>query len=221
MTITDEQLINQLKDPDERKRYGALLELLNFNLPLFDGPDGDLKRSMALEELRQHRMLLAMEPLLQILINDPSESNRSRAADILGDYGDSRAIAPLRKWLDDEDPKILGIAIQSLGRLKDEDSIPRFLAFLDKSHDKWIRITAIHALCELYYFDARSYFQHLLHDPDEIVRMETMLGLLALSEDKREIKADLMAFLSDSYEPNRHLAQQSLKLIEMDEKGES
>jgi HEAT repeat protein len=156
------------------------------------------------------------DSLVQTLFTAPGMLTRSIAALDLGNSRDPRAIEPLRKCLDETDREILSSAIQALSELEDHASIPRFLSFLDASHDKWVRVKAIHALCVLCYSDARLQIREMLHDPDDIVRREAMLGLLVLSQSKGpEVKADLMAFLSDSYEPNRHLAQESLKVIEM------
>ena len=149
------------------------------------------------------------DSLLHTLENSQRLITRSLAAVELGDSGDSRAVEPLRKCLDENDPEILDSAIKALGKLKDVGSIPRFLSFLDPSYDKWVSIAAISALCDLQYLPAQNDFRHMLADPDADVRHEAMSGLLALRRHEGvEIKADLVRFLSDPYEPNRYLAQQ-------------
>ncbi len=222
MTMTTEQLIAQLKNPDAMKRYSAISELSSFSLPLFEGSDGELKHSIAIKKLRQERILLATEPLIQVLVNDSHLSNRSLAARTLGEYGDPRAIEPLRRCLDDENLRIIGSAVKALGQLADEASIPRILSFLEVSNEKGLRIEAIGALCNLHYLPAQAHFRKMLQDPDYIVRYEAMQGLVKLSRRKGpEIKADLTTFLSDPHEANRHLAQQWLGIIALEEEGKS
>jgi len=219
MIQNTEQLVNQLKNADPQKRFGAILELTSFHLPLFEGSDGEKKRSKAIEELKQLRASLATLPLIEILSYDSYNMNRAMAARALGDYGDPRALEPLRKCLDENDFEVLCSAISALGRLRDEISVPRILSFLDQSHDKWIRIEAIHALSNLHYLPAEINFRELLKDSDHIVRYEAMLGFLALSRHKgQKLKADLVRFLSDPYEPNRYLAQKWLEIIEEEER---
>ena len=157
--------------------------------------------------------------LIQTLENAPGVLERSIAASELGDCEDSRAIEPLKKCLDESHPEILCSAIKALGKLKDEGSIPRFLSFLDESYDKWIRVYAIGALCNLHYLPARTPVRQMLKDQDHLVRYEAMQGLVKLSHRKgREIKSDLVMFLEDSHETNRHLAQQWLEFIEQEER---
>lgn len=219
MNIDTEQLVNQLKDADPQKRFEAILELKSFHLPQFEGSDGEIRRSKAIEELKQLRASLATVPLIEVLSNDSKKPNRSMAARVLGDYGDPRAIEPLRKCLDESDFEILCSAIHALGQLGDEDSAPRFLSFLDKSYDRWIRIEAIHALCNLHYLPAQTILREMLKDQDHTVRYEAMQGLVKLSRHKgSEIKSDLIIFLSDPDETNRQLAQQWLEIIEQDER---
>jgi HEAT repeat protein len=157
--------------------------------------------------------------LIHTLETAPSILSRSIAASELGDCEDSRAIKPLRKCLDENDSEILASAIKALGKLRDDGSIPRCLSFLDESYDKWVRIAAISALCYLPYIPAQAVFRNMLNDSDNDIRHEAILGLLALSRHKGpEIKIDLANFLSDSHEPNRHLAQQWLEIIEKEER---
>ncbi len=154
--------------------------------------------------------------LLQTLESASSILTRSIAALELGDFGDLHAIAPLRKCLDETDREIVGSAIQALGKLKDNESILRFLSFLDNSHHKWVRIDAIGALCNLNYLLAEDYFRKMLDDADNDVRLHAMMGLLTLSDGKwSEIKADLVKFLSDPYAANREFAQNKLDFIKI------
>ncbi len=160
------------------------------------------------------------DSLIRALEDSQRLLTRSLAAAKLGESGDSRAVKPLRKCLDEKEPEILGSAIKALGKLMDRDSIPRILSFLDQSYDKWVRIAAVSALCYLQYLPAQANFRGMLNDPNPDVRHEAMLGLLALNRHERqEIKVDLVQFLSDSYEPNRYLAQQWLEIIEKEERG--
>jgi HEAT repeat protein len=214
-----EQLVNQLKDPDPQKRFEAIMELKSFDLPLFEGSDGDERRSKAVGELKQLRASVATLPLIDVLTHDSDQMNRSMAARVLGDYGDLRAIEPLRQCLDESDFEVLCSAINALGLLDDEDSAPRILSFLEESYDKWIRIEAIHAVCNLHYLLANTKLREMLLDPDRIVRYEALQGLVKLNRHKSsEIKSDLIMFLSDSHETNRELAQQWLDIIEKEEK---
>lgn len=218
MNTSTEQLINDLKDFDPQKRFNAIMELMSFHLPAFEERDEETKRSNVIKELKQLRISLATEPLIEVLIHDSENMNRSMAATALGEYGDSRAIEPLRKCLDESDFEILCSAIKALGQLKDEGSISRFLSFLDKTYDRWIRIEAMGALCSLHYLPAQEIFRKMLKDPDQLIRYEAIRGLVKLSNRKGpKIKADLAMVLSDSHKPNRELAQQWLEIIEEEE----
>ncbi len=221
MNITTEQLVAQLKELNAEKRFSAIMELMSFRLSPSEETDVEITRSDAIKELKQLRVSLATEPLIDVLLHDSEKMNRSMAARALGDYGEPRAIEPLRKCLDESDFEILCSAIKALGQLKDEGSAPRFLSFLDKSYDKWVRVEAIGALCRLPYLPAQTIFRQMLKDPDRLIRYEAMQGLVKLNNHKRsEVKADLVMVLSDPDETNRRLAQQWLEIIEKEEKEE-
>src|SRR5690349_14252591 len=64
----------------------------------------------------------AVSVIADLLLSDSAESVRRAAARALGQFGDSRALPPLRTALQDESKTVQLWAIQSLGRLRDRES---------------------------------------------------------------------------------------------------
>jgi len=62
----------------------------------------------------------AIEPLIQILKDDENSDYRSKAAVVLGDIGDARAVEPLIMALHDKDGNVRVKAAMALGSLGDE-----------------------------------------------------------------------------------------------------
>lgn len=96
----------------------------------------------------------AFDILVEMLSNE-NKSVRWICIKSLGQIGDARAIAELRKYLDaTQPPDLREIATRSLGRLKDKESLPVFEQMLTAEQDMPLRDAAADAIGRI--GDARS-----------------------------------------------------------------
>ncbi|MDZ4171536.1 MAG: HEAT repeat domain-containing protein, partial [Methanobacteriaceae archaeon] len=77
----------------------------------------------------------AVEPLISLL-DDPQSDVRNNSARILGDLKDKRAILPLLKLKNDDDPEVIRAAAYALNKLGDENNFRKFLNLLGSNKYK-------------------------------------------------------------------------------------
>ncbi len=70
-----------------------------------------------------------MEPLISLLV-DPDSDVRINSVRILGDLKDKRAIFPLLKLKNDDDPEVIRATAYALSKLGDENNFRKFLNLL-------------------------------------------------------------------------------------------
>ena len=99
----------------------------------------------------------AVNYLLPIL-KSPNSANRARAAFILGQIGDLRAIKPLRALLNDPEIDVQSQAAIALGEMRDGSGISHIAKYFDKMQP-WSRCYAVHALWNLHTRFSRSILQ--------------------------------------------------------------
>jgi HEAT repeat protein len=76
------------------------------------------------------------------LLREGTLNFRWRAAEMLGDEGDLRAVGPLIEALHDPYTDVSWIAAKSLGKLGDPEAVPHLIELL-KSEDTWNRFGAV------------------------------------------------------------------------------
>jgi hypothetical protein len=96
-------------------------------------------------DLKDHR---AVPALIEVLEHDSKSGLRIAAAQALGKIDDSRSLGPLRAARDDPDRKLRLWAIDSLGLLRDRESVDALIECLAEE-DSWIREYAARALREI------------------------------------------------------------------------
>ncbi len=82
-------------------------------------------------------------------------ANRAKAAFLLGQIGDKKAIKTLRKLLQDPEPSVRMQAAVALGEMEDGSGISVISRLFDDSQP-WVRVYAVHALWNLHSKYARS-----------------------------------------------------------------
>ncbi|OQA19350.1 MAG: Serine/threonine-protein kinase C [bacterium ADurb.Bin363] len=109
----------------------------------------ELKASDILNMAKVSKEKRFVEPLTDILITDPLESNRRKAASFLCNFGDERAVEPLIKALKDKDSQVRSHAAWSLGKLGDTKSTEALLELYENDEDGAVKRSAREALKEL------------------------------------------------------------------------
>ena len=150
--ISEEQLIEMMKDPNDRMFSFARGHLKNkgqtavpFLLPFLKGKDDDLKIKAIdiLEDIKDPRVIPGLLPLL----DDKNSFVQGKAFWGLYELKAQEAKPKFRELVKDknEDINIRGFSIAALVQMKDQESIPLFLE-LTKDKDKKIRAYALYAL---------------------------------------------------------------------------
>ena len=141
-----EHLKNLLYDKDEKICRAAAEALANIGICHME----------ALETLLESKFSnYAVEKLIWLIecewtgYNSSSE-NKQKAAKLLGDLGDLKAIEPLINAVHDRDRYVRENALRSLGKYNDERAISALILALTKHHE-YVggSITASHALIEM------------------------------------------------------------------------
>jgi len=122
-----------------------------------------------------------VEPLATAATKDPNPNFRWRVAYALGQIGDRRGAAALRKFSTDKSEIVRSMAARALGDIHDSTAAPRLVALLTDS--SWrVRVNAAHALGAIpARRDARS-LRPLLRDANPQVRWEAALSLGAIQD---------------------------------------
>ncbi len=104
-------------------------------------PDRRLWAAYALAKLNDPAGVPA---LADILLNASSWIRRRHAADVLGTFGDSRAVPVLLRAIGDESPDVVVVAIRALGKLGDKSALPRLEKLLgdERRSTSW-RVTTV------------------------------------------------------------------------------
>jgi HEAT repeat protein len=84
---------------------------------------------------------------LCLALGDESESVRTAAASVLGDSDDISAVEDLERMMHDEDPRVVAVAIRSIGHLHHRNSAPPTPAF--SLIERGLRESAIVALASI------------------------------------------------------------------------
>jgi HEAT repeat protein len=125
----------------------------------------------------------AVEPISEVLDNDPKPTTRSLAAIALGRIKDAKGIPALRRALDDESRATRMWAIRGLGYLKDRDSVDDLIGCLS-STDVGIREFSAQALGDIGDQRATPFLIRLLEDPKGRVRRAASGGLVKLGDSR-------------------------------------
>lgn len=107
---------------------------------------------------------------------------RVRAAWLLGQIGDQRAVTPLLQAAQEAgDPEFLAAVVEAIGRLGDPIAVPVITQLLRTSYLK-VRLAAVTALVRWHTPEAKDALRSALHDPNEIVRGEAQRALALRAE---------------------------------------
>jgi len=120
----------------------------------------------------------AVTDIVQVFEESKGQDPRTRRylALVLGLFGDHEAVAALRGGLGDSDAETVKNCIWALGRVGDEDSVPRIIE-LTHSDESSVRLMAVYVLGSLNSPQARSVLEASLNDPDELVKWNAAFGL--------------------------------------------
>lgn len=114
-------------------------------------------------------------------LNSPGSSYRIKAAEALGNYGNTEAVPYLIECLEREtDSGVLYVVVCSLAKLKDKSSVPSLVALLE-CEDRWIRRGAAKALGAIGDRDAILHIRPMLSDSNPRVRASAAEALGMMS----------------------------------------
>jgi HEAT repeat protein len=109
-------------------------------------------------------------------LNDPDEDVRLAVVEALGEWANSRATPALLERYPKEDyPQVRYEILTSLGLIGDDSALPVLRDGLT-DEDRYVRMWAMDALCEMKTPDARPRAIELLRDPEVYVRQQTLLS---------------------------------------------
>jgi len=137
----------------------------------------------------------AVTDIVQVFAESQGQDPKTRRylALVLGLLGDHQAVAVLRGGLADGDAETVKNCLWALGRLDDEDSVPRFIE-LTRNDEQSVRLMAVYVLGSMKSPAAQSVLAASLNDPDEMVKWNAAFGLAS----KGNIAAwDVLARLLD------------------------
>ena len=137
----------------------------------------------------------AVTDIVQVFAESQGQDPKTRRylALVLGLLGDHQAVAVLRGGLADGDAETVKNCLWALGRLDDEDSVPRFIE-LTRNDEQSVRLMAVYVFGSMKSPSARGVLEASLNDPDEMVKWNAAFGLAS----KGNIAAwDVLARLLD------------------------
>jgi len=105
------------------------------------------RRQRAVKFFFSHRDPRAIEPLLQRLTDDGSETVRRTAAFVIGQIGDIRAVEPLLQALKDGKAVVREAAAMALGMIGDARAVEPLIQTL-QDKDSWVSRAAAEALAK-------------------------------------------------------------------------
>jgi hypothetical protein len=120
----------------------------------------------------------AVTDIVQVFEESKGQDPRTRRylALVLGLFGDREAVAALHGGLGDSDAETVKNCLWALGRVGDEDSVPRIIE-LTHSDEPSVRLMAVYVLGSLNSPQAHSVLEASLNDPDELVKWNAAFGL--------------------------------------------
>jgi HEAT repeat protein len=127
------------------------------------------------------RGLGELSSALAPFLGDDDYHTRRDAAEVLGSFGDVRAVPPLIEALGDINPWVRGAAAYALGRLEDRRAF-KWLIMALKDQTAWVRQSAIRGLGLLGDRRAQKPLEELLFDADVEVATAAQEALTALTE---------------------------------------
>lgn len=127
------------------------------------------------------RGLGELSSALAPFLGDDDYHSRRDAAEVLGAFGDTRAVAPLIEAMGDINPWVRGAAAYALGRLGDRKAF-KFLLMALKDESAWVRQSAVRGLGLLGDARARRPLEEMLFDPDIEICAAAQEALNALTE---------------------------------------
>ncbi len=153
----------------------------------------------------------AVEPLSEVLINDPAAPVRGLAAVALGAINNADGLPALRHALADVSTANQMWAIQSLGRMRDRDSVDRLIERLG-SADAGVRKFAAYALGEIGDHRATQPLVDSLNDSTRKVQKAAAEALARLG-DSRALEPVRRAYEQANF-LSRRLFGPALKTLE-------
>ncbi len=138
---------------------------------------------------REQPLLLAPA---RALLRDPDPAFRAQACTVLGEARDTDSGPAVLQLLQDSEPAVRAAACPAAGQLAPDGALPALLAVLrtNPNSDPFLRHAAATGLARL--GQPRAIVDAALHDPDQPVRLGTVLAL-------RQLASPLVsAFLADS-----------------------
>jgi len=136
---------------------------------------------------------------------------RVKAAEILGEMGDTRAVPSLIDALHDPYVDVQWLAAQSLGKLKDPRAVDPLILLLS-AEDKWARLGAVIGLEGIGDPRAVVPLMKILKDPKKKVRAKSAHALGILDKDGISLD-DLTIALQDPDEAVRKAASDAIENI--------
>jgi HEAT repeat protein len=127
------------------------------------------------------RGLGELSSALAPFLGDDDYHTRRDAAEVLGSFGDTRAVPPLIEAMGDINPWVRGAAAYALGRLEDRRAF-KWLIMALKDQSAWVRQNAVRGLGLLGDRRAQKPVEELLFDADIEVASAAQEALTALTE---------------------------------------
>lgn len=120
----------------------------------------------------------AVKDIVQVFEESQGQDPKTRRylALVLGLLGDRQAIVVLRAGLGDSDAETVKNCLWALGRLDDEDSVPRIIE-LTHSDEQSVRLMAVYVLGSMNSPTAQGVLEASLNDPDDLVKWNAAFGL--------------------------------------------
>ncbi len=203
-------LLNLLASPDPAVRANAAYALGHLGsqdiqtvaaalVHLLADPDA-LVRSDAVDALGLLRYTAAIDPLIGMLHDDEDPVVRASVAEILGDFGEARALAALLQALNDPDESVRAFAACSIGLLGTPELLPKLQAQLKSEDNLKVRAELLTAGYRLGEKEHLQQLLDLLNNADESLAT----AILNMLEDLAS-RTVPWAILSDSTRINAAL----------------
>jgi HEAT repeat protein len=154
--------------------------------------------------------------LVETLTKGTNTAARMEVAKKLGQSGNTQAVAPLIKALDDANRPVRWAAIEALGELRKKDAVPGLLKYLERQEAyRWGNILTVNALAAI---NDRRAVQSLValleNNADPILQRVVILALGKLGDAK--VIPTVMPFLKDERRWLRRAAQVALVQLTRD-----